>query len=207
MRYQDPLEADELAYLASIYGTFPVERVELKVTSEHFFQAARTPLGKHRRAEILAVVTRPDGRVLVHTKRFYPPGVYRLISGGIALGEPVEAALVREIREETGLPVQSRCLIGVLAYRILYNEQAISFASYTFRVDVPDAPIRVHDAAEEIADFKWISFNALAEVEDQLLKVPPEWQDWGRFRALGHRFVLRFGHRCGFAGEEAEASP
>lgn len=206
MNYKQPLDPDELTRLSEKYGAFPLEHVDLRVTSEHFFQATRTPLGKQRRAEVLAVVTRPDRRVLVHTKHFYPAGVYRLISGGIALGEPVETALVREIREETGLPIQSQCLIGVLAYRILYKDQSIAFASYVFRVDVPAKPVRVQDKSEEIAGFRWISFGSLAEVEEQLLQVPPEWQDWGRFRALGHRFVLRYGHRCGLTSNQHKAS-
>ncbi len=195
MRWQAPVEPEEVAALRRRYGDFPVEEVTLEV-GERFFEDARTPLGKTRRGEILAVVVGPDGRVLVHTKRFYPRGVFRLISGGIQVGEPVEEALVREIREETGQEVRSRCFIGLIVYRILHGAAELHFASYVYRVDVPDLSIASQDDAEEISGFRWVPLEALDEVRQQLLAVPPEWQDWGRFRAVGHAFVLRHAARC-----------
>ncbi len=197
MRYRDALEPDELAWLRARYGPFPLEEVDVPVRSAHFFASARTPLGTTRRAEVLMVVVGPDGRVLVHTKRFYPPGVYRFISGGIGVEEPVEDALTRELLEETGQSPVSRCLIGVLAYRIYYQQERVDFASYVYRVDVADSHVRAADEAEEIADLRWIAPAEVVEVCRALEQVPPEWQDWGRFRVLGHAFVLRHGHRCG----------
>ncbi len=197
MAYTQPVEPEELAALQARYGAFPQEEVRFPIRSEHFFESARTPLGRTRRAEILAVVVAPDGRILVHTKRFYPPGVYRLLSGGIGVGEPVEDALVREIAEETGLPVVRQCFIGLLAYTMIYREERLRFASYVYRVDVPDTTLHVNDESEEISDFRWIPFSDLPKVRAGLYQVPPEWQDWGRFRALGHDFVLRHGSRCG----------
>lgn len=195
MNYRQPVDAEELAELRRIYGDFPVERVTLEV-GDRFFESARTPLGTSRRAEVLAVVVGPSGRVLVHTKRFYPPNVYRLISGGIRPGERVEDALEREIREETGQSFQRRCLIGVITYEILHKGHRLDFASYVYRVDMADERVWIEDDDEEISDLRWVPFSALPEVHRQLLDVPDEWQDWGKFRALGHDFVLRHRARC-----------
>lgn len=193
--YRSHLDRQELESLRERYGDFPVEHATIRV-GEMFFEKARTPLGKSRRAEILAVVVGPDGRVLIHTKRFYPPGTYRLISGGIRPGEPVESALEREIYEETGQAIATRCLLGVLTYNIVHGETTLAFASYVYRVDVRNGEVASSDDEEEISDFRWIPFTALAGIRDRLLQVPKEWQDWGRFRALGHDFVLRHGARC-----------
>ncbi len=191
-----PLDPEEIETLRRKYGDFPIEHVTLRV-GEAFFQRARTPIGKERRAEILAVVVAPSGRVLVHTKRFYPTGVYRLLSGGIGTGELVEEALQREIFEETGQRVKGACLIGVLRYTIEHGNTRVEFASYVYRVDVEDERVEVNDVEEEIDDFRWIWPVELREIREALLHVPEEWKDWGVFRALGHDFVLKYGNRCG----------
>ena len=193
--YERYIDEAELRTLRERYGDFPVEHHTLTV-GEMFFERARTPVGTGRRAEILAVVVRPDGLVLVHTKRFYPPGIYRLLSGGIHTGEPVERALEREIREETGQSIAGRCLIGVLTYTILHKSERIDFASYVYRVDVPNSTVWVEDDEEEISDLRWVPFSALEEICQQLRQVPEGWRDWGEYRALGHEFVLRHKARC-----------
>lgn len=193
--YVAHVEPDELEHLRRKYGDFPVEHARLEV-GDYFFETARTPVNTTRRAEILAVVVRPDGQVLVHTKRFYPRGTYRLLSGGIRPGEPVETALAREIHEETGQDILRRCLIGVLTYEIVHRGERIDFASYVYRVDIASADVTVTDEEEEISDLRWVSFAALEGIRDRLRQVPGDWKDWGTFRALGHDFVLRHRARC-----------
>jgi 8-oxo-dGTP diphosphatase len=53
------------------------------------------------------------GRVLI-VRRGTPPmqGVYTLPGGGVELGETLEQAVVREIREETGLAIEPIALAG-----------------------------------------------------------------------------------------------
>jgi 8-oxo-dGTP diphosphatase len=54
-----------------------------------------------------------DGRVLI-VRRARPPanGLYTLPGGGVELGETLEEAVVREVREETGLEVEPVALAG-----------------------------------------------------------------------------------------------
>jgi 8-oxo-dGTP diphosphatase len=56
-----------------------------------------------------------DGRVLI-VRRARPPanGLYTLPGGGVELGETLEEAVVREVREETALDVRP---LGLAGYR------------------------------------------------------------------------------------------
>src|ERR1700753_1176053 len=54
-----------------------------------------------------------DGRVLI-VRRARPPahGLYTLPGGGVELGETLEEAVIREVREETALEVHPVALAG-----------------------------------------------------------------------------------------------
>jgi len=54
-----------------------------------------------------------DGRVLI-VRRARPPahGLYTLPGGGVELGETLEQAVTREIREETALDIEPVALVG-----------------------------------------------------------------------------------------------
>jgi ADP-ribose pyrophosphatase YjhB (NUDIX family) len=54
-----------------------------------------------------------DGRVLI-VRRPRPPahGLYTLPGGGVELGETLEQAVIREIREETALEIEPVALVG-----------------------------------------------------------------------------------------------
>ncbi len=54
-----------------------------------------------------------DGRVLI-VRRARPPahGLYTLPGGGVELGETLEEAAIREVREETALEIEPVALVG-----------------------------------------------------------------------------------------------
>ena len=54
-----------------------------------------------------------DGQVLI-VRRGRPPaqGLYTLPGGGVELGETLEQAVIREVREETGLSIAPLALVG-----------------------------------------------------------------------------------------------
>jgi putative (di)nucleoside polyphosphate hydrolase len=65
-------------------------------------QLAKKRLTKRFRAGVGAVILNKKGQVLAFERRDVP-GAWQLPQGGLELGETVERALYREIREETGL--------------------------------------------------------------------------------------------------------
>ena len=77
---------------------------------------------KEVRTAVVAVVKNNDGNVLL-TKRAIPPylGKWVMPGGKIDLGEPITAALKREVMEEVGLEVHVEGLIDI--YEIVPSDE------------------------------------------------------------------------------------
>lgn len=205
--YQANIEPVELDELCRRWGTLPVVRARLEVNEPFLTGENQRLVSDGRRAEICYVMAREraegDGiEVLLHIKRFYPTGAFRLPTGGIQAGEAVLATLAREITEETGLQVGDgagqvaveRCL-GVIDYELVHVglAQHVPFATYIFLVRMPAGGVLApQDATEEIAEWVWrtpAELDAVAATLETVGAWNTVWGDWGRFRAISHRFV------------------
>jgi 8-oxo-dGTP pyrophosphatase MutT (NUDIX family) len=186
----DLIDEAEVSRLSAAYG--PAERrqmlVEMQLSSfENWWD--KLVRRSNRRGEVVLAIRRPDGQVLLHTKRFYPPGVYRLPSGGVHPGEAVLAGMAREAREETGLEVTVERFVGVVEYEFHHDQRRLPFVSYVFVTRASaDVPV-VQDPDEQITDFRYVSPAEIRQVAAQLRALPPDWSDWGAFRALPHDLV------------------
>ncbi len=140
--------------------------------------------------EVVLVAYRPDGRVLLHTKRFYPEGVWRLPSGRLKEGELPEAAVRREVKEELGLVGVPERLLGRLTCLLEAEESSLSFTSWVFALAIGDRVPAVQDREEEIVGFRWVPVEELGAVAERLEALPPPWRGWGTFRGAAHRFVM-----------------
>jgi len=190
------LDEAELAELQSHYGEYRQQHVRLAMEPESlaFYRRAF----KKRRGEVLFALRRGSGEVLLHTKQNYPADLYRVPGGGIHWGEFVRTSLFREVCEETQLDVQDEQFLGILTYefhdRTRADEKgAIPFVSYVFVVpEVEGEPVPL-DESEKISGFKWVPLQELSQVAAKLRSMPEDDfgnPDWGRFRALGHDFVI-----------------
>jgi 8-oxo-dGTP pyrophosphatase MutT (NUDIX family) len=156
-----------------------------------------------RRAEICYVMHQgdPAAHILLHIKTFYPEGAFRLPTGGIHVGEAVMDTLGREIYEETGMrvgtgpdQVQVEQFLGVLGYDFQHRTLGpVAFATYHFLVRMPAGGVLApQDETESIGGWQWRpagELNAVAEILDGVQLRSTVWGDWGRYRALSHRFV------------------
>lgn len=141
------------------------------------------------RGEVIMVIVRPNGKVLLHTKDFYPAAVYRLPSGRVLWEEQIEEALHNEVAEETGLDVRVERFLGVIEYEFCCQGKSIPFVSYVFQLQELGGQLCCRDHQERIIGFRDATIGELSPVAKQLEDLVPQWQDWGHFRAIAHRFV------------------
>jgi 8-oxo-dGTP diphosphatase len=106
-----------------------------------------------------------DGRVLI-VRRARPPahGLYTLPGGGVELGETLEEAVIREVREETALNIEP---VGLAGYR-----QAIAcdaegrverhFVILPFAARWIDGEISLN---EELSEAHWLEPAALSGLQ------------------------------------------
>lgn len=122
-----------------------------------------------------AVVFDAAGRVLL--QRRDDNGRWGLPGGGVELGEPVRVAIVREVREETGLDVEPVRLIGVysdpLHHQVMAypNGNVVHYVSIAFECAVTGGTLA---CGEESLDLQWFPPDAL----------PPETMAVSRLRIL-----------------------
>ncbi|MCH1522638.1 MAG: NUDIX hydrolase [Arenicellales bacterium] len=191
------IASKELQDLESRYGGFSTIATDLEMASRslRFYRKAF----KNRRGEILFVLRRSNGDLLLHTKHKYPPDLYRIPGGGIDWEEPVPASLRREVWEETQFKVSNERFLGLIRYRFHSSDpeesqEDVHFVSFVFEIPDIEGEPAAEDASEGISGFRWIPVSELSNVAHALKALPDDKSgsgDWGRFRAVGHDFVLQ----------------
>jgi ADP-ribose pyrophosphatase YjhB (NUDIX family) len=182
----------ELAELAARYGEPRLVDAQL---SGDFFDPIHRP---DRMGEVCMVIRRSNAKILLAIKTFYPPGAYRLPTGGIHQGERITDALARETSEETGLETRVKRFLAAIAYRAGPAPSAAPiFHTFAFLLEEKGGVLGSRDPAEQIKDFVEVDASELNTVAERLEAVTSQssreiggdWADWGRFRAVVHRAV------------------
>jgi 8-oxo-dGTP pyrophosphatase MutT (NUDIX family) len=185
--FADTYNSGILAALEENYGQFQEYHVDLEVaTGEMFRIMNKITATRPRRGEVVMVVPDPHGAIWLHTKEFYPVGVYRLMTGGLDAGEAPAAALQREVEEETGFKVGIVRCLAVITYQLIGPNGMIPFVSYLF-LTTPGAGLpQPTDPDEAISDFRKVEPGELANVAQHLRSLNGRFKDWGIFRAVAH---------------------
>ncbi|MCS6881615.1 MAG: NUDIX hydrolase [Oscillochloridaceae bacterium] len=187
-----PAHLAEITALAARYGA--PARVEAHLSDGVFDPLTRTD----RIGEVCMVIRRPNGRLLTMRKEIYPPGVFRLPTGGIAPDEPIEAGLLREVAEETSLEVRISRFLAVIAYYIPDTAtRDAAFYTFAFLLDEQGGRLAAQDPHERVEAFREIAPDELPALAARLEQLEPRrdqaiggaWRAWGVFRAVTHRVV------------------
>lgn len=196
----------EIAELATRYGE-PVHTIA-QLNGQPISPLTKTD----RIGEVCMVIRRPNGKLITAIKTFYPPNGFRLLTGGIDHGETVEAALLRETFEETGLEVIVRQFLTVVEYHTSWDvdtgaidapkqrysaTRATPFITCAFLLDEIGGILAPQDTKERLGEFREIAIEELPAMADTLdhiangqsEEIAGSWRDWGAFRAIIHRVV------------------
>lgn len=107
-----------------------------------------------------AVIPYQGGIVLIKRKNEPYKGYYALPGGIVEYGESVESAVVREVREETGLECEVVRLVGV--YSDPDRDPRGHYVSVCFLLRVAGGKLRASSDAEEVKVFKLSELPELA---------------------------------------------
>ncbi len=168
------------------FGVFRQHHVDLTLSSEAMLDMMRKMRHKPRRGEVVMVIPNKRGHLWLHTKAFYPQGVYRLMTGGLETGEKPDETFLREVAEETGFKATiDRCL-AVITYSLTADDGILPFVSYVFMTLPTSGWPQPSDPSEAIAGFRTIPVASLPEVVHNLGSISGPFADWGLFRAVAH---------------------
>ena len=164
--------------------------------SDNVFVAKLVDVGPEERerfvstpGEVVLLLTTNDGRVWLHTKDFYPQGIYRLPTGKLRYDEAADAGFARELGEETGIaPVSPPNCIARIRYGTAGTPYA--FVSYVYQVSGVNKPPRPTDDSEQITGWRHVPVRDLMAVASELQTLPQRWVSWGRFRAVAHEIIV-----------------
>ena len=119
---------------------------------------------------VLGVLQRPDGRYLITRRRMdkeWAAGWWEVPGGGVNAGEESKDAIVREIKEETGIDVSSADGGYAFSYkRINPDEKNNYFVDiYKFILDFDFKDVKVQD--KEVSEFSIATIDEVKQYAKQ----------------------------------------
>jgi 8-oxo-dGTP pyrophosphatase MutT (NUDIX family) len=178
---------DEVAELSAQFGR-PEQRT-FHVQADDYIYAYRFNKSADRRAEVVFAIEDRSGQLWVHTKSSYPQHIFRLPTGGVHCDELVMEGLLREVKEETGLPVEIVRFLGIIEYQFSYGRLVAPFASYIFHLHSECVGGPCAQPGEPISEFRAVSPQQLRQLAVNLRGLAGVRRAWGEWRALAHDLV------------------
>jgi mutator protein MutT len=111
-----------------------------------------------------AIILDGDKILLEKRKNVPSKGKWSVPGGLVELGESMEQAVIREVKEETGLEVYEPRLVDVVNYISLGERGAViyHFVIVDYLVTVKSGKPK---AASDAEDLKWVPFNEVEEYD------------------------------------------
>lgn len=161
------------------------------------------PFGNLRFRDRTALILCRDeaGKLLLGREDgFYPPGIFRMIGGGIDVGEAVIDGTVREIEEELGLNVKNDELIELAEVELegTFQEKVYSTRIFVFYLKVALAECVASDDVSELVSCTEDEYRLLVkrffELRDDHIYRKDDfefsWGDYGRAYGFVHKLAL-----------------
>jgi ADP-ribose pyrophosphatase YjhB (NUDIX family) len=113
-----------------------------------------------RRHDVTFAIIGDDGLVVVIRKPRFPPGAWRIPSGGIRPGEPLEEGTGREALEETGLRIAITGYPLAARSAFVHAGRTYDWATHVVTATVTGGRLEPRDVAE-IAAARWMPMAEL----------------------------------------------
>ncbi len=170
---------------------------------KHTLKLVNQPFGNLRFRDRTALILCRDesGKLLLGREDgFYPPGIFRMIGGGIDEGEAVIEGTIREVKEEIGLDVRKDDLIAVAEVELegLYHEKVYATKIFVYFLKVMLAECVANDDVSELVSCTEDEYRSLVERffelrDDHIYKKDGfefSWGDYGRAYGFIHKLAL-----------------
>lgn len=119
---------------------------------------------------VAAVIRNTEGDLLVATRANDPAkGMFDLPGGFVDMDETVEEALIREVKEETGLVVEKVKYLFSCPNKYIYSSMIIHTMDLFFECQI--APYSAFYASDDVAELQYIPFEKLKSEEFGLYSI------------------------------------
>lgn len=117
-------------------------------------------------AAVIVTVTDDQDRILLGTQGSWEQNRWSILAGFVEAAESLEAAVIREMQEESGLLVTNPVYLGSQAWPYPYS----LMLGFTAQVDPSNSPDSIRPDGIEIAKLRWFTREELkAEAKNILL--------------------------------------
>lgn len=147
-RILNNINSEEMRFLIERYGE--PRRLHFIANFLKFeCDLVRKSQAKGRSHDVTCFIRKSDSKYVVIQKQQYArTGIYRAPSGGASIGESIEDAAIREMREETGLTIRLLRMVIDLSLDIVCREEMIHWRSLVFLAEPISGEMRPLDTHE-----------------------------------------------------------
>lgn len=155
---------------------------------------------KFRDKTVLILIRNSKGQFILESGDYYPPGISRMLGGGVEVNEDVTDAAVREIREEIGLHIEKEMLQELVQVHIegIYKTKVYKTQISVFSLKVPIDSFHLGDDVSEVSLYSEDQYRELVKKYLELkadhfkkaIDYSFSWKDYGRVYGFVHEMAL-----------------